>query len=250
MTTDMHRRPGRRGDPLTDPDWPPRPLIVAVGNGKGGVGKTTDVLGLAATAGKHGIRTLVVDTDPQSSAVKASTALRNPGYEFVAELDPGVLARIGDVEGFGLIIVDTPGNITTNEVLAKVLEYSDMAVIPSDMTVLSATETVETVDYVTGHGCRPRVLLNGLPAGASRVELEARLFLARKAIQVFEPMITRRAVHQHAIRDGIPISEYPGDVADLARQELRAVLTEIGQLRPGLFGDAETGALATPMAAG
>ena len=41
---------------------------VAVLNQKGGVGKTTVVLGLAAAAQRRGDATLVVDLDPQGSA--------------------------------------------------------------------------------------------------------------------------------------------------------------------------------------
>lgn len=38
---------------------------------KGGVGKTTVVLGLAGAASQHGLRTLVVDLDPQTNATSA-----------------------------------------------------------------------------------------------------------------------------------------------------------------------------------
>ena len=41
---------------------------VAVVNQKGGVGKTTVTLGLAATAAMRGARVLVVDLDPQANA--------------------------------------------------------------------------------------------------------------------------------------------------------------------------------------
>ena len=42
--------------------------VVAVVNQKGGVGKTTIALGLAASAWASGIDTLVVDLDPQGNA--------------------------------------------------------------------------------------------------------------------------------------------------------------------------------------
>jgi chromosome partitioning protein len=42
--------------------------IVAVVNQKGGVGKTTVALGLAASASHRGLRVLVVDLDPQANA--------------------------------------------------------------------------------------------------------------------------------------------------------------------------------------
>jgi len=43
-------------------------VTVAIVNQKGGVGKTTVALGLAAMAGRRGLRTVVVDLDPQANA--------------------------------------------------------------------------------------------------------------------------------------------------------------------------------------
>ena len=88
----------------------PTVLVVAVLSLKGGVGKTTVALGLAGAAQQHGLRTLVVDLDPQANATVAldprpTTAsiadlLDNPSASLLAE----ALARSGWGEGLDVLV--------------------------------------------------------------------------------------------------------------------------------------------------
>lgn len=78
-------------------------LCCAVLALKGGVGKTTTVLGLAGAAWERGLRTLVIDLDPQANATAALEA-GNISYttnDVLADARPGVAADAVVASGWG-----------------------------------------------------------------------------------------------------------------------------------------------------
>ncbi|QYH34883.1 ParA family protein [Salinibacterium sp. M195] len=105
---------------------PPRPRVFTVANQKGGVGKTTSTVNLAAALARTGARVLVIDLDPQGNA---STAL---GVEHRSET-PSV---------YDVIIGDVP----MADVVQKSPEFAALYCVPA--TIHLAGAEIELVSLV------------------------------------------------------------------------------------------------------
>ena len=105
---------------------PPEPRIFTVANQKGGVGKTTTTVNLAAGLARGGARVLVIDLDPQGNA---STAL-------------GVEHRADTISVYDVIINDEP----MSEVVQKSPELGNLYCVPA--TIHLAGAEIELVSLV------------------------------------------------------------------------------------------------------
>lgn len=97
--------------------------IIAVSNQKGGVGKTTSAVNLAAAFGAMGKKTLLVDVDPQGNATSGV----------------GVDRRAAKKTTYDILVNDTPASEAV-----IVTRFKNLSVIPSSLDLAAAE--LEIVD--------------------------------------------------------------------------------------------------------
>lgn len=95
---------GIRGTGSQREEWPrpSRCRIMTIANQKGGVGKTTSAVNLAASLSQHGSRVLVVDLDPQGNASTALDVEHHVGVD-------SVYNALVEERPLSEVVVDVPG---------------------------------------------------------------------------------------------------------------------------------------------
>lgn len=147
--------------------------VVAVGNQKGGVGKTTVTMQLAASLSRAH-RVLVVDVDPQgSTSWWAENAADKLPFDFSSDQDPSELSRIRELAAtYDLVLVDAPGSLEDARILGAVLDIADFVIVPLPPEPLAVMPTMRTISsLIEPRGIEHRVLLNRIdPRVAGQLE--------------------------------------------------------------------------------
>ena len=197
-------------------------MIITVASYKGGVGKTTTSVHLAAILQKKAA-TLLVDGDPNRSA----TGWLKRGSLPFKIIDERLLARYA--RDYQNIVIDTEAR-PSEEDMATLVEGCDLLILPTTPDILSLEALQLTINNLKSIGAKSyKVLLTIVPPKPSRDGDEAREMLKKGNIPVFKSQISRLVAFQKAALEGVPVNLARDARAEKGWREYLAIAKEINK---------------------
>lgn len=207
-------------------------MIFTVANTKGGVGKTTVAVHLAAFLAGQG-PTLLIDGDPQASAAswaawRRETPTLLPSPTTVRLAGKAILEEGRRLAaGFDHVVVDAGGR--DSAALRAALLLAERVIVPvgaSSLDSAALTDLLEVVELARDFNPELdlRVLLNRVDP-RSRDTGDMLGFLAEQGLRVLDARLCERVAYRRTVGDGSTVAETRKDRA--AACEMDAMLREV-----------------------
>jgi chromosome partitioning protein len=181
---------------------------IAIVSQKGGAGKTTLAINLAAAAEQAGAVALVIDIDPQASACEWASWRKGSPPEVIDSAPPRLVAKIAQAKSQGatFIVIDTPPH--ADSAASKAVEAADMVLIPCRPSAFDLAAIRTTGQLVKLHGKPAALLFTAGPARAPKIYADATALVESFGINVCPHIISDRAAFRHASAAGQTVFEH------------------------------------------
>lgn len=196
--------------------------VLAIVSQKGGTGKSTLTFSLAVAAEEAGLKTVVIDLDPQGTTKKwymRRDAEAGPEVNALRANQLDAAMPLLRKQGVELVIIDTPGSDTPG--VAAAIQAADLCLIPARPSVADIEASAPTVSAIHRLGKPFSYVLNQCPPGRSIRTADAFRVLQLTGAVASTPLALR-ADHMDALATGQGVTER--DTNSKAAGEIRELL--------------------------
>jgi chromosome partitioning protein len=181
---------------------------IALINQKGGVGKTTVALHLAAAFWQRGENVLILDLDPQASASEWHDA-REAELPHVESVQPARLAKVMEQAkeiGTGLLILDTAPHAESTALEAA--RAADLVLVPCQPSIMDLRAMRKTVDLLNLVKVPAFAVLNSVPSFGTVADEAAEMIQEGLGLSVCPSRLGDRVAYNRCLITGQTALEF------------------------------------------
>lgn len=175
---------------------------IALINQKGGVGKTTVALHLAAAFWQHGADALVLDLDPQASASEWHDARAEP-LPHVESIQPARLAKLVEHAaeiGTHALILDTAPHAESTALDAA--RCADLVLVPCQPSIMDLRAMRKTVDLLKLVKVPAFAVLNAVPPAGTIADEAEEMIRSTLGLEVCPVRLGDRVAYSRCLISG------------------------------------------------
>lgn len=196
-------------------------MIITTASFKGGVGKTTTAIHVAASL-QIEKDTLLVDGDPNRSASRWSKRGTGLPFKVVGEQQAAKYAR-----KYEHIVIDTQARPTEDD-LQDLVDGCDLLILPTTPDVLSLDALLQSVSLLQSLGSEQfKILLTRVPSLPRKDGDDAREMLKEAGLPLFRGKVRELVAFQKAALEGVVVNKVNDRRAGIAWKEYTAICKEI-----------------------
>jgi chromosome partitioning protein len=205
------------------PEFQASEMLIGVGGHKGGIGKTTTAVHLAAFFQERA-PTLLVDGDAIRSATKWAQRSNGTGLPFKVVSHAQMAAHIRQYEH---VIIDTEGNPNDDDIadLAGSCDLMVVPAVPESVATDGLTLTIEKLRRLPK--AEWRVLLTMVPPPPRTEGKLLRAMLVENGIPTFAGEVPRLVAFEKAAAEGVTVGQVTDRNATRAWEAYAAIGREI-----------------------
>lgn len=205
--------------------------VIGTFGQKGGPGKSTMAMAVAAAAAESGAKTLVVDTDPGQGTVSlwSDIAGTNLPFDVVREDNTTLLKALRTQTVYDLVVLDTPGHLVEVDMHLACAQVCDFGIVVAEPAGASLQPTATLIERVMKPSGIPyKVLINRVPTTADGPPDEQwyRRQMHNHGFPVFTTSMKTYAPHRRGMATGQVVTQM-GFTARKAKADTYALAEEL-----------------------